>query len=382
MDSGRRGPPVRMGVRMEGRNVVDLRANARDDERRRREEATVNALQQQVDELRHLLREQLNRQGRIEEQLRLGEAQLGQVRAELDDVRQETGRAGQLRQLDEHRVRQQMAELQSRVEEPQRPLRALQAQMAELIDQLRQEREQVTHGERQVEAVRVQVEGYRNDIARALETARLTREALDGVHQAQSALAREIQKVGDRIHLVEQEARRRMAEVEQAVANVAGRIDEVASYRPGLEESIRQARDELAAFQPQLDALGTRYGQQMQALARVQAQAEERDGLIQGRVEEVRTALTEEIGRIMDAVDEAVDGIHTRITAWEEGQRELNGRLSQTSVQIGALQGRDDRLAELLRRTEERLVLQWLEQAQQAWEALMERRQGESGEDA
>lgn len=366
---------------MEGRNVVDLRANARDDERRRREEATVNSLQQQVDELRHLLREQLNRQGRIEEQLRLSESQLGQVRAELDDVRQETGRAGQLRQLDEHRVRQQMADLQSRVEEPQRPLRTLQAQMAELIDQLRQEREQITHGERQVEAVRAQVEGYRNDIARALETARLAREALDGVHQAQSALAREIQKAGDQVRLIEQEARRRMVEVEQEVANVAVRIDEVASYRPVLEESIRQARDELVAFQPQLDALGARYGQQMQALARVQAQAEERDGLIQGRLEEVRTALTEEIGRIMDAVDEAVDGIHARIAVWEEGQRELNGRLSQTSVQVSALQGRDDRLAELLRRTEERLVLQRLEQAQQAWEALMERRQGEIGED-
>ncbi len=366
---------------MEARSV-DLRTSAREDERRRREEAAIIALQQQVDELRHLLREQVNRQSRFEEQLRQADGQVGQLRVEMDDVRQTAAQVVQLRQLDDHRIRQQLADLQSRVEEPQRPLRSLQAQMAEVVDQVRQGREHSLNAERQVEGVRVQVESYRNEIALALDAARQARDGLEGLHQVQATLARDIQKVSDQSRLAEQDLRRRLTEIEQSVTNLVSRTDTIAAYRPMLEEAIRQIRQEMTLFQPQLDALGARDGHHVQELARVQAQAEERDRLLRDRLEEMLTVITDEIGRMMDAVDEAVDGIHARIANWEEAQRELSGRFSQTVVQLSALQGHDERLAEVLRRTEERLVLLQLEQAQQAWEALMERRQAESERNA
>ena len=54
--------------------MLDIRDNLRDDERRQREEARLNALQEQIDELRLLLREGNSRHGKVEEaQAALGE---------------------------------------------------------------------------------------------------------------------------------------------------------------------------------------------------------------------------------------------------------------------------------------------------------------------
>ena len=56
-------------------------------------------------------------------------------------------------------------------------------------------------------------------------------------------------------------------------------------------------------------------------------------------------------------------------------------RIGTLSVRVTGLNQEDERLIAILRRSEERLVRLQLEQAQQAWEELMERRQRESEEE-
>jgi chromosome segregation ATPase len=359
---------------------MELRTSVRDEERRRRDEALANSLQQQIDELRQLLREQATRQQRQEEQARQGGAHTGQVRMDVDELRQEINRALQLRQLEDQRLKQQLSDLQARVDEPLRPLRNVQSQINDVAELLRQQRDQTAQYAKQVEALRAQVESLRGETVRALEAGRAAREALEAVQQAQTAQVREVQKISDQARLIEQEARRRTAAIEQQLENLSVRIDEVGSYRPHLDEAIRQTREDLKIFQPQIDALAQKDKQQEQQTARVQVQSEERDTLMRERVEEIREHLAGQQTALASTIDEAVARLHERISEWEETHRETAGRLTALAVQVSALEQADDRLAEAHWRGEERLLRLQLDQAQAAWDGLMERRQKESNE--
>jgi chromosome segregation ATPase len=354
---------------------AELRTTTRDEERRRRDEVLANSLQQQIDELRAQVREQATRQQRLEEIARAGEGQVGQVRLELTELRQETNRWQQLRQLDDQRQRQLVTDLQARVEEPLRPLRTLQAQVNDLGEQVRQSRDHDGQVVKQLDGLRMQIEAQRADTTRALETARQTREVLEAVQTAQAALGRDSQKIADQVRLVEQEARRRVATIEQQLDNLGRRIDEVAAHHPQVDEGIRQLRDDLRIFQPQIDALAQRDKQQDQHTARIQTQAEERDALMRQRVEEIREHLANETSALSTVVSDSVKALHVRIGEWEAAQRDVAALVSDLEVSTSALAQRDEALAEAQLRSEERLVRSQLEQAQAAWETLLERRQ-------
>lgn len=356
----------------------ELRAMARDEERRRREEALVVSIQQQVDDLRTLLREQHTRQQRQDELIRQLEGQAGQTTRELEEVRQSITRTIQLWQLEEQRLRQQVAELQARTEEPLRPLRSLQAQVGELIDQQRQRRDQESQALRQAAELRVLIDSIRSEASRAIEAVRQSREATEALQASQTGLGREVQRVSDQGRVIEQEVRRRVAETEQRVLNLADKIEEVGSHRPVLEEAIRRLREQIGVYQPQIDTLVQRDKQIEQNLGRAQHQAEERDTLLRERLDDFRTSLAAEVTAVAQAVDEMSTTFHERLSEWEDAQGDLANRLGGLIVRLTSLQQEDERLVALMRRSEERLVRSRLEQAQQAWEELMERRQKES----
>jgi chromosome segregation ATPase len=362
---------------METRNA-ELRNSLRDGERRRREEAQLVALQQQVDELRHALREQTTRQQRLEEQIRQSEAQVGQARLELDEARQEASRIFQLRQLEDQRLRDQVSDLQGRVDEPVRPLRNLQAHLTDVAEQVRLQREYAAQRERRIDDVQAQVEGFRGEVIRALDGTRQVREGIEVIQQAQAVQARETEKIGDQIRLVEQEMRRRFSEIDQQLTKLGAWIREVETHRPVLEEMIRQVRDEVRLLPPQIDELANKDKQTAEHVDRVNAQAEERDSLMRERLEDMREYLANQLHSVESALAEAAASLHERIGEWEAAQRDLSGRLGTLGIQITALSQADDRQVESLRRSEERLVRLNLEQAQEAWEALMERRRKES----
>ena len=99
----------------------------RHDDERRRDEARISALQNQVDELRQAMREVLSRQGREEELFKHYESATAQNRIAIDQLRQESQQSAQARALDENRTRQQVNDLDARLEDVTRPIRSLQA---------------------------------------------------------------------------------------------------------------------------------------------------------------------------------------------------------------------------------------------------------------
>ncbi len=119
-----------------------MRDNVRDEERRRRDEAKINTLQQQLDEMRSMVREVVARQSRNEEGFKQYELALSQLRTSTEQHRHEVSQSLQARGLEDSRVRQQLTELDSKIEETSRPIRSLQAHIAEIIETLRRGRDE------------------------------------------------------------------------------------------------------------------------------------------------------------------------------------------------------------------------------------------------
>ncbi|MBA2454871.1 MAG: hypothetical protein H0V47_17025, partial [Chloroflexia bacterium] len=104
---------------MSSRN--DLRDVSRDEDRRKRDEIRTVAIQTQLDELRSLVRELVSRQARGEEQFKNYEAGLAQLRGSVEQHRHEMAQAAQARQLDDSRIRQQVSDIDARIDESIKP---------------------------------------------------------------------------------------------------------------------------------------------------------------------------------------------------------------------------------------------------------------------
>ena len=89
----------------------------RQDDDRRRAEASLSTLQSQVDEVRQALRELASRQVRLEENVKTFEGANAQNRIQIDAVKKEHLQSQQARSIDENRTRQQVADLEQLVQD-------------------------------------------------------------------------------------------------------------------------------------------------------------------------------------------------------------------------------------------------------------------------
>ena len=144
----------------------------REDDSLKRGEAQIYQLQQQVDELRRLLREQMARQNSVEEYLKQGQSVIVTVRDQVDKQTAEFHQAFQVRVLEEHRIKQELAELQVRSTEPIKPLRELRSQITQLFEQRRREGEQVGVDKQAVEKVATMARDTQAHIGRRPATVR------------------------------------------------------------------------------------------------------------------------------------------------------------------------------------------------------------------
>ena len=114
----------------------------REDNSLKKGEAQIYQLQQQVDELRRLLREQVSRQHLVEENWKQAESRIGQLTEQQAKQTAEHVQQVQVRSLEEHRIKQDVAELQVRINEPIKPIRDLRAQLQEILESRRRDVEQ------------------------------------------------------------------------------------------------------------------------------------------------------------------------------------------------------------------------------------------------
>lgn len=312
----------------------DLRDLARDEDRRRRDEARIIALQQQIDELRSIVRETTARQGRNEEQFRNYEVALAQVRAGSDQHRHEVSQAMQARQLEDARVRQQISELDGRIDETGKPIRSIQAHITEIIETLRRGKDDSDTDDRRFDELRTMIDHIAALAERNQSVIGVTRESIDTLRTDIEETRRELQIAEDSIKIVEQDGRRRFAEVDQDTKNLAVRLDEVKPMFDSLEAQIDQVRSSIVHIDPALEDLAGIDTQLQEEILRFVAQATERDDLLAERVDEIRRQFDVQVRDLRQLTEQRYERASQRVDSLVDVDRELGYRLNVLELRI------------------------------------------------
>lgn len=354
-------------------------AGMRQDDERRRDEARLAAMQNQVDELRQAMREVLSRQGREEELLKHYESATAQNRLAIEQARQEMQQSAQARAIDETRTRQQIVDMDARVEDLTRPIRSLQAHVMELIEAARQKADDTSEYKQRDDALQAQIEHLSAHVDRTGVLIHQARDSIEATREETDGLRRDIVRAEDSIKIVDQDARRRVADVAQASETITARIDELRSDLGHLFDLIDDTRRSIVHIDPALEELRGVDVAVRQELARVQAQGVERHELLQERVEDMRGDVDARFADVRLALEQRHERLAERIDGLNDAHRELGFRISQLAGQLDELRLVDAAVRRDVWLLNEQRVRLRLDQAQQELDLIAaQRRDAES----
>lgn len=337
----------------------------RQEDERRRDEARLSTLQNTVDELRQALRELASRQVRIEETVKQYEGGAAQNRLGLEQIRQEGQQSAQARALDENRTRQQIADLEQRIDDATRPIRSLQAHVNELIEASRKKTDDTGQHQRRYDELRGLIEHLQAMGDRSTVIAHQLRDSIDNVRSETEQIRRDMLRNEDAIKIVDQEARRRITEVTQAAEGVNARIDELRSDVAHTFDLIEETRRSITHVDPTLEELRQTDVALRQDIVRFQQQAVERHEILVERQEDTRQAVDGQFSELRTAIEQRYERLGERLEAMNEQYRELGYRLSTFVLQLDELRQVDGMLRRDLWALHEQRVRLRLEQIQQ-----------------
>jgi chromosome segregation ATPase len=368
-----------MSSRQTGANPIPVTAFRQEDDRKR-DEARLVTLQNQIDELRQALRELASRQVRVEEGLKQYEGGVAQNKLLLDQMRQDATQSLQARSLDENRTRQQIADMEARLDDISRPVRALQAHVSELLEASRRKTDDTGQNQKRYEEVKSALEhlsavGDRNAII-----AHQLRDTLDLVKGEIDQVRRDVLRNEDGVRIVDQEARRRTQEVVEVADATRARIDEMRSDITHSFDLIEEIRATVGHIDPSFEELRSNNAALRQDLTRFQAQSVERHETILERYEDLRQEVDGHVADLRTAQDQRIDRLIERIEGIAEMYRDMGNRTGALAQHLDELRQTDDMLRRDLWHLNEQRVRTRLEQIQQELEILTgQRRETDSG---
>lgn len=345
---------------------LDIRDNLRDDERRRRDEARLRALEIQVDELRHTFLEQSSKQTRGEERYKNYDVALAQLASQLDTQRADFNQANDARQLDTARLRQAIEELSVKLEAGTQPIPGLQAQVLDVANQLRTKLQEVLQDRHRFDDLQDQLNQLPPLIDRGTEIAYAVRAEIAATRDDVEAVRGEMRRATDATKIVEQEVRRRFGEAKEAIDAVNVRVDALRDELPPLDVQIDRVRHELQQALPRFDELAAVDAELREEVERLAAVDFERHGQTLARADEVRETLDARIQAVERLSDTRFASTMARFTDLEEADRSIAHRLTLLAIRLEELRDADATVRAEMRRLEEFRLQVHLDQAQQA----------------
>lgn len=379
-----RQPDPRQDPRaMDARQSMDARS--RDEERRRRDAVTINNLQQQIDELRALVRDQVARVGRSDEIVKNVEVVVSDVRANLDDHRRSQAQYAQARQLDENRIRAALADMHGGISEAHGAIRTLQAQAAELIEQTRARRDTTDVTNRRFDELQSQITRSFAQQDRLVEVMKGLRESIEEVRVEAAQARRDYQRVEDAIRIVDSEAKRRIIEVDQRIDVIPPRVDESLKRIAAVESAFKSVGEEFGRLHNHITSLAAVDVRQEEVYLTFNEQALERHDLVLERLEEVRQQGDAIDRDLRHAAEERDSYLASRVDLADEALRDVAHRISLVSTRVDDVGQRIADVRKELARASEQQVRSRFKQVQQELEEVVELNRrivtGESGMD-
>jgi len=334
--------------------MVDILRTAREDEGRKRDDATLHQMQQQVDDLRRQLREAIARQQWLEDLYKNTEGQVMQLQTAQERHAQDVAQTLQVRQIEDGRVRQQIAELGQKVEEPLKPIRDLRAQIGELLDVRRQDRERTSKDVREYETLQGQIRQVVAQIGLVADGQRQLRDLVQELDAVNNETRQEISRVTDLQRVEEQRLRRQGIELQEMVEAIKGQFVEITSRSGRVEEVRRQLLEHLEALAVMVGAGQENYDRLQSVIGRIEKQVGDNHDLGQDRVEAVRVQLAAELSEVRQLGDQRMERYVGRFQQLEDRIRDLDSRMADQSPHFETLYRRDEEVEALIDVVEER----------------------------
>jgi chromosome segregation ATPase len=260
----------------------------------------------------------------------------------------------QVRQIEDGRLKQQIAELGQKVEEPMKPIRDLRAQIAELIEARRMDRERTVTDSRQYESLQSQIRQLVSQIGVIADAQRQLRDLVHELDAVNSETRQEIQRVAELQRIEEQRLRRQGVELQQMVESLREQFTEINSRSQRVDDVRRQLMEHIEGLRAQLNDSGDHSTRFDSLIQRLEKQVLENHTLVQERAETIRGQLAAELAELRQMGDQRMDRHITRFQQLEERIRELDGRLAEIPPHFEMLRRRDEEIESVLDVLEER----------------------------
>jgi chromosome segregation ATPase len=321
--------------------MPDVVRNVRDEEAFRRTEAQNYQLQQQMDELRRQLREAVARQQWLEELYKQNEGRLAQVQLAQDQFVQSITQTINARQVDDQRVKQQIAELAPRVDEPMKVIRELRAQLSELADSRRADRERVTADLRQYEGLQSQLREMVGQIGMIADAQRQLRDLVHDLDTVNAETRQEIQRVGELQRMEEQRLRRQGVELQEIVEGLRLQFQDTVSRSQRIDDVRRQVMEHIEALEDTVGEMQQEAQRQDTILQRMDKQILDNHLAVQERAEAVRAAFEIDLAEVRQSGDQRTDRHIGRFQQIDDRLRDLEQRLAELPPLFDRLSARD-----------------------------------------
>jgi chromosome segregation ATPase len=342
----------------------------RDNDQKRRDDSQQHGLQQQVDELRQVIRELAARSSRLEEQLKTSQSAAAQDRLALEQHQHDVAQAAQARQLEEGRVRQQIGELSTRIDDSTRPIRTLQAHVSELIESVRRFRDEDTDVDKRLEELRSTIDHLSAHHERHAVNHQALRDQIESVRGEVERTQRDLHQTDDSVKVVDHEIRRRSAEIYQEVETLESKFKDYSSVWQTIQVQIDSIKETAESQYARIDAVQSDVERLDEQTERIDLQARERDELSSRRIEEVRQHLEHDVQDLRSVEEQRHARIESRVDDLEHLDRELSYRVNMLEMVLDELRQEDARVRRELWYLHEQRVRTRLEQVQEEMEQV------------
>jgi len=353
---------------------MDLSRNHRDEDYLKKGEAQIFQLQQQVDEVRRLLREQMARQHSVEDSSKQNEARYYQIRDTVEKLGADLSQSLQVRSMEDQRLKQEVADLQVRISEPGRYIRELRSQITELSESRRKDSEQIGLDKLNLDKLDMSIRDGQSQVTRLDGAIKDLREAIKITANAQEFYQRELERVLDIIHNNEQIVRRQADEFHESIKILREEVSLFANRISRLEDLQRQDSTRLEELPAIFDTLRQDDERVVRDIVRVERQMTERFSVHQDRLEEIRQQTEGQFFAVNQVVTGQSESTQTRFEQLDERIRAINAAALELQLRIEQIkQVEDSEIYDIYNMEEQRLARQ-LENAQAEFDAMRQQR--------
>jgi chromosome segregation ATPase len=345
----------------------------------RRDDSRSLGMQNQIDELRLLVKDLIEDRDQDHTTIKSQEAEIAQLKIALENARQEMTQSAQAVSLNENRTRQQLEDLEERLDDSMRPVRSLQAHVTDLLEQSRRKVDDTTQNKERYSELMTNMEHLTAMSDRTSAIAHGLRDNIDSVRGEIDELRRDVIRTDDSIKIVDQEARRRVQGVSENIDGFTSRLDELRSDLSHTFEAIEDTRRGLVHVDPTLDELRAGEISLRNDLTKLQSQVDIRHDQIIDLQDEARQETDARFDQLRHTLEERIERLNERLEETNETFRETTYKISEINAQIEDLRQTDTSLHRDIWYLHEQRVRVRLEQVQEELDlATAQRRDAES----